>query len=84
MVFDQDNLERVAQAVIRFNPYQRNNSVESVVSHMRSIAYGSLATGDVYVATGGFMLTAFRPTYDPSQVHIRASVADHCFDLKTL
>ena len=82
--FDERNLEIIANAVIRLNPYAKGYTIPQMVERMKQVARETptLETELGYVASYGFMLTAFRATLDGDgeATHIRASIADHCFN----
>lgn len=78
--FDKSEMEETAKAVIRFNKYAKDDSVENVVARMERVAFDTFHTEDHgYVRTYGFVLSAYRMPNDTT-VHILSSVASHLFN----
>jgi hypothetical protein len=75
MVFDEDNLLKVATVVAKYNSYHKGSDPADIVNRMKSIAYtefGGNRRGG-YVSTSGFMLTLFHVKWDDEK-HIKASI----------
>lgn len=75
LIFDEENLKRVAEIVTHFNPHARGN----LVKYMKEVAQECLEQ-PTYVATNGFMLTSYYQTGRPREaLYIKASVSTDCF-----
>lgn len=82
--FDEANLAKVARVVRKFNKYATRRPIEQIICEMKGAANVELfprpgKPGSTFISTGGWMLTAFRPRFDPDNLHVKASVADCCF-----
>lgn len=78
LIYREDNLARVAKVVIKYNPYLKGSTVESVVKRMKATAESADHSPKYgYVATGGFCLSFYH--LDNGDVGVYASVAEHCF-----
>jgi pyridoxal/pyridoxine/pyridoxamine kinase len=75
--YDESEFRAVAGAVLRFNPYAQNETIESVVKRMTDIVHDVAEAG--YVSTFGFVLTGFNSHADGARC-VRASVSASLFD----
>jgi hypothetical protein len=81
MKFNQDELVRVACAVVKHNPHNKK-TVQELVAFMESLAYQELHTGQGYIGTSGFFLMPFRSKLDPNgEIHIKAGIDACVLDL---
>ena len=78
MVFDLENLRDTAEVVRILNPHAEHFTTNELVEQMISTAREARLNTDLgYVATRGFMLSAFKCPSD-KRVHIKASVSSYC------
>lgn len=78
LIYREDNLERVARVVLKYNPYLKGSEIEDVIKIMKSTAETADHSPQYgYVATRGFCLSFYH--LDNGDVGVYASVAEHCF-----
>lgn len=78
--FDDEELLNVAKAVKRFNKYRSDESLSSIIDHMRWTGQTAFTMpNDTYVATGGFCLTRFPKHERPGEYGIKATVSASLF-----
>jgi len=80
--FDDEQMIRVAKAVIRFNKYAKGYTVEDMVEDMKSCAYQTFSTRcDGYVCTRGYVLTGYNMHGDTDRPgHVYASISVDILD----
>jgi hypothetical protein len=82
MVYDNDNLEKVAKIVLRYNSRASSFNVNELVGFMKSTAERNLGglENNTYISTYGFMLTSYKEPGKNGGRGIKASVSDCLFE----
>ena len=73
MTFDEYNLRGVATAIVALNTHN-TRTVDELIDYMKAFAYREMHDA-TFAGTGGFMLTAFYPTWASGRM-VRASISD--------
>ena len=78
LVFDEQNLLRVAALVKRYNKHAAHLSTEALIEEMKLEAR-ALDNSDLgYIGTRGYILSAYHIA--PGKIGVKGSLADYIFD----
>lgn len=77
MKFDRDEFLKVAKVVVKFNKYLRGTDPADLIMAMIGHAYSLDKPG--YIATSGFMITAYRGS--GGELEAKASISHIIFDV---